>query len=261
MLNGWQDAVLIVMAVFGALLLMLLLNWIWPRERRRSHNDLIGWQLSILGTLYAVIVGFMLYTVWTNFGVASENADNEANAIVNIHRLAAGLPTEQGVKMRQLAEEYADAVVYREWGIMATGKISPESSQISRKMWATLMSIQSPSVTQITAEDHSLYELSALTEHRQMRHLQVTSRLPAILWSVLLAGGALTIFSVCLFGTQSGLIHSIQVFSFSLLVAMALVAIADIDRPFQGTVHVSDAAFRRAQINMRPMVEPLAPQQ
>ena len=256
MLNGWQDLVLIVMTVFAALLLMLVLNRIWPREKRRAHNDLIGWQLSILGTMYAVIVGFMLYTVWTNFGVASENADNEANAIVNLHRLAVGLPAEQAVKMKELAQDYADAVVDREWGMMAAGKISPESSQISRKMWSTLMSIQSPSPTQITAEDHSLYELSTLTEHRQMRQLQITSRLPAILWSVLLAGGALTIFSVCLFGTQSALIHGIQVFSFSLLVAMALIAIADIDRPFQGTVHVSDAAFRRAQINMLPLVAP-----
>jgi hypothetical protein len=261
MLNGWQDIVLIAMTVFGSLMLMLVLNKIWAREDRRSHNDLIGWQLSILGTMYAVIVGFMLYTVWTNFGVASVNADNEANAVVNLHRLAAGLPAEQGVKMRELAEEYADAVVDREWSMMAKGKISPESSQISRTMWHTLMSIQSPSWTQITAEDHALYELSSLTEHRQMRQLQITSKLPAILWGVLLAGGALTIFSACMFGTESGLIHGIQVFSFSLLVAMALIAIADIDRPFQGTVHVSADAFRRAQINMLPQVEPVAPQQ
>jgi hypothetical protein len=194
----------------------------------------------------------MLYTVWTNFGIASVNADDEANAIVNLHRLAEGLPAEQGARMRELAQNYADAVVDHEWGEMAMGEVSIESSHISRKMWNTLMSIKAPTSTEITAEDHALYELSTLTEHRQMRQLQVTSQLPAILWSVLLAGGALTIFSACLFGTQSTLIHGIQVFSFSLLVAMVLIAIADIDRPFQGTVHVSDAAFRRAQINMRP---------
>ena len=35
-----------------------------------------------------------------------------------------------------------------------------------------------------------------------------------------------------------------------LLIALALVAVADIDRPFQGSVHVSDYAFRRARIGM-----------
>jgi hypothetical protein len=35
------------------------LNRIWPVAHRTSHNELIGWQLGILGTLYAVIMGFM----------------------------------------------------------------------------------------------------------------------------------------------------------------------------------------------------------
>ena len=36
---------------------------------------LMGWQLSVLGTTYAVILGFMLYTVWTDLGVANLNVD------------------------------------------------------------------------------------------------------------------------------------------------------------------------------------------
>lgn len=252
MLSTFQDTCLIILTVLCSLLVMVVLNWVWPRDKRKVHNDLIGWQLSILGTTYAVIIGFMLYTVWTDFGTASMNADAEANAIVNIHRLAAGLPMEQQVAMRQLAEEYVDSVITRGWPAMSRGEVSTESNGISRKMWHTLMSIQSPTPTQITAEDHSLYELSTLTEHRQMRQLEVTSKLPSILWCVLFVGGALTIFSACLFGQESSVLHSIQVFAFSFLIALVLVAIADIDRPFQGTVHVSDAAFRRAQMSMQP---------
>jgi hypothetical protein len=117
-------------------------------------------------------------------------------------------------------------------------------------MWHTLMSIKNPTWTEITTEDHSLYELSTLTACRQTRQLGVTSRLPGILWFVLLLGGVLTVFSACLFGQENTLMHGIHVFAFSLLIAMALVAIADIDRPYMGTVHVSDEAFRRAQMNM-----------
>jgi hypothetical protein len=56
--------------------------------------------------------------------------------------------------------------------------------------------------------------------------------------------------SSCMFGSGSTALHGLQVFAFSLLIALVLVAIADINRPFQGSVHVSDAAFRRAQQNM-----------
>src|ERR1700690_665886 len=92
MLTNFQSVYIIVLCVAGSLLFMCGLNWIWPREDRREHNDQIGWQLTALGTTYAVILGFMLYAVWTTFGVAEVNVDLEANALVNIYRLAAGLP-------------------------------------------------------------------------------------------------------------------------------------------------------------------------
>lgn len=252
MLSTLQDVLLVIVIVLCSLLTMAILNRIWPWEKRRAHNDLIGWQLGILGTTYAVIIGFMLYTVWTDFGAASVNANAEANQIVKLHRLAAGLPAEQREQMRTLTQAYADAVVDREWSQMAHGEVGTESSKISREMWHVLMSIQSPSWTEITTEDHALYELSTLTQYREARELEITSKLPKVLWFVLLIGGGLTIFSSCLFGQDSTLLHGIQVFSFSLLIALVLVAIADIDRPFMGGVHVSDAAFRRAQVNMLP---------
>src|ERR1700712_389024 len=111
MLNASQNLLVVLATVAGSLLLMAVLNRLWPVEKRRVHNDMIGWQLSVLGTTYAVIVGFMLYTVWINYGAADLNADAEANALVNIYRLADGLPPQQGTRLKQLARAYGDAVV------------------------------------------------------------------------------------------------------------------------------------------------------
>jgi hypothetical protein len=117
-------------------------------------------------------------------------------------------------------------------------------------MWKTLMSLKTASPTELTAEDHAISELSALTEHRRIRLLQNAFRLPTVLWCVLIIGGAVTIASASMFGSANTSLHALQVFAFSLLVGLVLVAIADIDRPFQGSVHVSDFAFRRALSNM-----------
>jgi hypothetical protein len=46
-------------------------------------------------------------------------------------------------------------------------------------------------------------------------------------------------------------LHIVQVTAFSLLIWLVLVAIADINRPYQGSVHVGDYAFRRAQMDMK----------
>jgi hypothetical protein len=134
---------------------------------------------------------------------------------------------------------------------MAAAREPDATVGINAEMWRTLMSVKSATPTEITAEDHALYELSGLTEHRRTRVLQNASRLPPVLWWVLMVGGTLTIVSSCLFGSQSMKLHGLQVFAFALLISLCLVAIADINRPFQGEVHVSDLAFRRALQNMQ----------
>jgi hypothetical protein len=66
----------------------------------------------------------------------------------------------------------------------------------------------------------------------------------------LLVGGVLTVASVCMFGSSSPRIHTMQVFSITLLVSLVMLSIADVDRPYQGWVHISDYAFQRARMTM-----------
>ena len=251
MLNTAQNALLVLVCLACSLGFMGAINHFWPAAKRRAHNDLIGWQLSVLGTTYAVIVGFMLYAVWLSYGTADLNTDAEANALVNIYRIAGGLSDNQKNALRASAQAYADAVVQLEWKEMNDGQIPEESHKISRNMWKTLMA--SPGVTpvQVTAQDHLMDQLSQLAGYRRIRLLESQSRLPGVLWFVLLSGGVVTIGSSCMFGAANGLLHAIQVVAFALMISLSLAAIADINRPFQGAVHVNDSAFRRAQVEMR----------
>jgi hypothetical protein len=241
----------VTITVIVSLLFMAVLNRIWPWDKRRSHNDLIGWQLSILGTTYAVIMGFMLYAVWTAFGEAALNADLESNSVVNVYHLAGGLPEPQRTQMQGLARAYADGAINGDWPQMARGQVPEKSIEINKEMWKVAMSVRAGTPAEQTAEDHLLSELVALSQHRMTRLMESTYRLPKVLWCVLLVGGFLTIVSACTFGSESTKLHALQVLSFSLLISLALVAITDIYRPFQGLIHVSDYAFRRAQQNMQ----------
>jgi hypothetical protein len=250
MLNTWQNLIVVILTVTASMLFRWGLNRLWPWERRQDHNDLIGWQLSILGTTYAVILGFMLYTVWTDFGAANLNADNEASALGNVYRLGEGLPEPQRGQIEALARSYAAAVIDQDWPQMAAGQMPEASNRVNQDMWRTLMSVKTASPAEIIAEDHAISELSAVTEHRRIRLLQNAFRLPVVLWLVLIVGGVVTIGSASMFGSANTGLHALQVFAFSLLLALVLVAVADIARPFQGGVHVSDIAFRRARQNM-----------
>jgi len=254
MLTLTQNILIVISTMAASLLFMVGLNLVWPVAKRYTQDDLIGWQLNLLGTTYAVILGFMLYTGWTNFNAAYLNVEMEANALRNIYRLAEGLP-QQREQIEKLVRAYADAVVTHDWPDMAQGRLPEESHETNENMWKVLMSAKVASPSEITAEDHALSELSTLTLHRRARLLQSTYRLPAIFWCMLLVGGTLTVVSVSMFGSASPRVHASQVFSITLLITLVMLSIADVDRPFQGWVHVSDYAFRRAQMTMHERSE------
>lgn len=246
-----QNLLAIAAAVIVSLLFMVGLNRVWPCDNRRNYNSLIGSQLSALGTTYAVILGFMLFAVWSAYREADQNVVLEANEVVDIYHLAAGLPEPQRAQLQALARSYADTVVTRDWAQMDANQEPKQSREINAEIWKTITSAQPKSEAEQTTQDRALSELSTLTQARFTRVSQSTARLPKVLWCVLLVGGTLTIVSACMFGSQNRKLQALQVFALALFVSLSLVAIADIHRPFHGVIHVRNSAFQRARQSMQ----------
>ena len=251
MLSVWQCIFIVLGTVVLSLVFLAVLGRVWPVTRRTEHNDIIGWQISVLGTTYAVILAFMLWNVWNNFQTARINAEIEANFLVDLFRIAGGLDPAQGKPIRALCREYAVVAVNEEWPAMAEEKLSTHSFSITQQMWEVLLQAHSVSGVADTFQQ-SKYEqafgtLSQMSEHRRLRQLESRMRLPGILWGVLVVGGIVVIGSACLFGCQNFTLHFVLVFVLSLLLSLVLVSVAEIDRPFQGPVHVHADAFEFAQ--------------
>jgi hypothetical protein len=272
MLSFWQSILVVAGTVLFSLAFLMALRWIWPAAQRSEHNDIIGWQISVLGTTYAVILAFMLWNVWNNFQIARINAEIEANSLVDLYRIAGGLEPAKGRPVRALAREYADAMVNEEWPAMEREQLSPHSFAVIQQLWDALVQFQpegtggqqaahgsaptpAPDGFAQTKLDQAFNALTQLSEHRRLRQLESRMRLPGILWAVLVVGCIVVIGSACLFGCQNFALHFIHVFVLSLLLSLVLVAVAEIDRPFQGPVRVQPHAFVFAQQTFQQLSE------
>src|ERR1700730_956171 len=112
MLSYAESSFAVAVAMVASLLLVAALNRFWPISNRKIVNDVTGWQLGILGTTYGVILGFMLYTVWTDFRTADVNANLEASSLLRVSRIAAGLPSPQREAFRALGLKYAEVAIH-----------------------------------------------------------------------------------------------------------------------------------------------------
>ena len=247
MLGILQDVLIVVSAIAGSLAFWWFVRRVWPPERRRVHNEITGWQISVLGTTYAVIVGFMMFAAWADFRTADQNAVAEASCLINLYWAASGLPAGQRDEMRKFAADYAEAMITDEWPAMDRGVLSPTGTRIVEQLWETAARTESLSASEQVSLEQTMTELSNITQHRRIRQLQSESRLPGILWTVLIVGALITIMSSCLFGSEYPVLHMLQVVTLALMFSLALAAVADINHPFQGAVHVNPTGFENAR--------------
>jgi Protein of unknown function (DUF4239) len=246
MLSYAESSFAVMLALVGALFLVAALNRFWPISNRKLVNDVTGWQLGILGTTYGVILGFMLYTVWTDFRAADVGANLEASSVLNVYRIAAGLPSPEREAMQGLAEKYVDAAVNQEWPAMQRQEENNTAALVAGEMWKVLARAESQEGVSGTRLDHLTSALSNLSERRNLREQERTIRLPTVLWVLLLAGAGATVGSACLLGNDNRWLHYCQVLALTFVVAVTLSAIADLARPFEGAVSVSSVAFQQA---------------
>jgi hypothetical protein len=250
MLSSLQSTLVVILAVAASLLLVALLNRYWPSDNRKLLNDVTGWQLGVLGTTYGVILGFMLYTVWQGFSAAQIDANLEATSMLNVYRLAEGLPSPQRQAIQNLARKYETAVVEEEWPAMERQTEDRAAVAVLDEMWKALAAVNLDSTNTGNSVDHIQYAMSDLAERRNMRDHQRTNQLPGLLWLLLVLGAVATIVSSCILGNDKRWLHYCQVGALTFVIITALAAVADLARPYQGAVAVEPSAFIRALQSM-----------
>jgi hypothetical protein len=246
------DVVIIVACVIAALAFLFLVTRTSAAHARKESNDFTGAVVAVIGTTYAVILAFMLSGVWNMLQQAQANAEQEANALVNIWRLGGNIQPDLAHQMRTLCQRYAEDVVNLEWPAMEAGKPMPPSTRETiQGLWKLAGQSQSQAALDSIASYQLLEELRTLSECRRIRLMHSQEELPGILRAVLIAGGIITVAAACFFGVPNFRFHVLQVVVLTFLISLVLVAIADLDRPYQGNEIVQPTGFNSAIVAFR----------
>jgi Protein of unknown function (DUF4239) len=250
MLSYLQSAFFVIGAMATSIVIVAVLNRVWPIPSRKLVNDVTGWQLGILGTTYGVILGFMLFTVWNDFRIAEINTNLEASSLLTVSRIGGTLPSPERESIRALAVKYAEATIHEDWPAMQVQQDSLASERVAQDMWNVLAQLKAGN-SEVQSADHLTNALKELSERRNLRGQEFRERLPGILWFLLVAGAGATVGSSCLLGNDNKWLHYWQVLGLTFVVAVTLASIADLARPFEGGVSVTPIAFERALTMMR----------
>jgi hypothetical protein len=218
-------------------------------ESLRTSSDSLGTFVQTLGGIYAVLLAFVVIVVWGQFNDARSFIEREANALVDLHRTASGLPVHSRTVIQKELREYVEEVVSDEWRAMAKRDL-PTIERIGGRLdhvWTAIHTCEPRNECQQAMYSEVLSRFNDLTEHRTNRLNSAASRIPISLNVLLYTGAVIMIGAVYLLAFDRFWLHALVTGLMSGAVAHILFLIYDLDTEFSGDWQVEKTAFVRAR--------------
>ena len=217
-----------------------------PLVRNGVHNEIAGFFFSIVGVVYAVLLAFLIVSVWDNFNLADLATTQEAADIVTVARDTIYLPEPIRSEAHNQLRRYVELVISQDWNNnvpVGQGDTlgSPAATAAFNGLW--------PIYQQLPANAdyaNALRSLDNLSTHRFQRLMSSKEDLPRPFWAVLLLGGAITIYFGLLFYVEDAKLHRFMLVLLTSLMASCVWLIVVINNPYVGDLRVSPEAMKYA---------------
>jgi hypothetical protein len=240
-------AVIIIGSAVLAVAGLLLARKIMDAEHLKSTHEVGGYLLSVVGTLYAVLLGLVVVDAMAKFQVARDTTSHEANALMDVYMLSDCLPKDKKDASRALCFDYATEVQNNEWKAMSKGQISTDARRIVIKLSKLLVSFEPVTENQKALYPQLVQESTELWDNRRMRVNMALYGVPAVEWIALIAGGAVTVIFTYFFGLEHLRLQICMTAMVAILISLNLVLLLMFGYPFSGSISISPDSFRLVQ--------------
>jgi hypothetical protein len=233
-------ALAIVLSVAGLLLVRRYVNVQWLK---RQH-EVASFFFLMIGTLYAVLIAFAIFVVWTQFQDAGTNLEHEANEVADLSRMAMTMSEPMRSDVRSALAEYIHAVTDDEFPAMAAGRASPRTWKALESLWMVYANAQPTTLKMQANYAESLKHMNELSNYRRTRLFTMRGTVPSMLWYLLCIGGVVLISFTYFFGHESVLSQAVMTAALAGILAFSLFLIYSYDSPFSGAARISPAPLQ-----------------
>ena len=177
-------ALVVLFSVAGLVLVRRYADVEWLK---RQH-EVASFFFLMIGTLYAVLIAFAIFVVWTTFQDAGTNLEHEANEVGDLSRMAMTMSEPMRSDVRSALAEYIHAVVDDEFPAMAASRTSPRTWQAVESLWMVYANAEPTTLKMQANYAESLKHLNELSNYRRTRLFTMRGTVPSMLWYPALRG-------------------------------------------------------------------------
>lgn len=215
-----------------------------------DNNEAAGQVFTLVGGLQAVLVAFVLISLFDATAAAEDGSYAEADSLVAAVWAAQELPNSEGVT--EGARAYAREVIAEEWPNMRTG------DEIDGRGWDALEDLRAAVATSPATDEWAVdrkteatNQLWTVYQQRQERLNAAGGGVNSVVWFALVVGAIMAVALPILFGGPKPATHILIVSILAGTMTLLLFATQQLQNPYGGGAQVSPAAFESALDRLR----------
>ena len=219
-------------------------------ERVRAFKAVSAGMLAPMGTIFGLLVVFIVVQVWNDMDRAALDVDREASALRMVVLLASTFPGEPEAQIRNLVRRQIDEAVLVEWPTM--GKRSASLKVASHALDEALqlaLSLAPNSAEQIAAQREMVTALENALDARRQRIILSRSTVNWVKWTCLFAQGVCTLILIAIVHSDNRAAAAIAMWIFATGLAVSVLLISSHDRPFSGEISVKPDVLLQVRPN------------
>jgi len=243
-----QFIIIVGATVAAAFAAALATRALFDLQQLAADNGLTSAVYQVLGTIYAILLAFVVSGIWQGFGAAVASVHTEADALLGLGHTVDAFSSEQSRKVRRRVVTYAKGVI-AEWEALASvarGKVSPHdfSHEEMEALIHAVQSLEPASPRETVVFEQALVMLTNWLDARRKRLQSASGGVAGAIWPLLLAG-ALVLFAFHgLFVARSAAVWTGLLLGLSVVVGLAFYLVFSLDSPFTGRLSVHVGPFK-----------------
>ncbi len=179
-------AIMISVSSVTAVLGLLAVRRTYDVQALVSAHGVSGQYLSIVGTLYAVLLGLIVVHAMGKFDRAVDIVEEEANAISELIYLSGRMPASRSAKVSELAASYVRVVIDREWPSMIRGEPYPDARTRAFELMRVIRDWEPVSESEKATYATAVVVASDFWNARRHRIIACQKGIPTLEWSVVI---------------------------------------------------------------------------
>jgi len=173
-------------------------------EKYSLNQDAIGSLFGVIGTIFSVMIGLVIFDVTSKYSEAHEGIVMESKYIIETNLYLKQFKTGGvGNEISGILLEYLDEVVASDWEHMATDTNNAKGRAIVNKLYSKIESIIPKTKNEEIYLPILVQSATSMGEARMIRFDVTTHSIPSYEWMLLLTSALLTILASFFYASEA----------------------------------------------------------